>query len=118
MNESIFKTKIVQRFEYGREFYELLLPNGNVVFSGSLEGCWDAREEWEMKIDTKAPKKCQLCKCWMYSVTLGSPDVPVWHCRYGFTPSHGCQDMAEYNLEGARKMYREHPEWLQLKLNF
>ena len=31
-----FKTKIVQRFVNGYEFYELLLPNGQSVASGSL----------------------------------------------------------------------------------
>lgn len=30
--------------------------------------------------------KCKQCKFWEYTKTLGSPVVPVWHCRSGFTP--------------------------------
>lgn len=30
--------------------------------------------------------KCKQCKFWEYTKTLGSPIVPVWHCRSGFTP--------------------------------
>ena len=63
-------------------------------------------------------KKCQQCKRWMFSTTIGSPDVPEWHCRYGFTPSSDCQEMARYNDECKRKYYKQHPEELQLKLNF
>ena len=42
-----FKTKIVQRFMNGHEFYELLLPDGRHVASGSMDHCWDERERWE-----------------------------------------------------------------------
>ena len=44
---SKFKTKIVQKFKNGFEFFELLLPDGRCVASGSLEHCWDEREQWE-----------------------------------------------------------------------
>jgi hypothetical protein len=54
----------------------------------------------------------------MLSTTLGSPDIPEWHCRYGFTPSGDCQDMAEYNAKCQRDYYRRHPEELQLQLHF
>ncbi len=63
-------------------------------------------------------KKCQQCKHWELSRTIGSPDVPEWHCRHGFTPTKDCKVMAEYNTECIRKYYRQHPEELQLKLNF
>lgn len=111
-----FKTKIVQRFVNGHEFYELLLPDGRCVASGSLDHCWDERERWEDVLAT--PKKCRECKSWEFTKTLRSPDVPEWHCRYGFSPSKSCQDMAAYNREHARNYYREHPEELQLKLKF
>lgn len=62
--------------------------------------------------------KCQKCRFWILSETLGSPDTPVWHCKDGFRPSSDCQDMAEYNRESERQYYREFPEALQLKINF
>ena len=113
-----FKTKIVQRFVGAYEFYELLLPNGKAVASGSLSHCWDERERWEKKLEVRAASKCKQCKCWEFTKTIGSPDVPEWHCRYGFTPSAGCQDMAEYNAKCKRDYYRRHPEELQLELKF
>lgn len=113
-----FKTKIVQRFVNGYEFYELLLPNGQSVASGSLSHCWDERERWERALEVRGQKKCKGCKCWVYSETLGSPDVPEWHCCHGFTPSSDCQEMARYNEECTREYYRKHPDRLQLRLNF
>lgn len=111
-----FKTKIVQRFKNGFEFFELLLPDGRAVASGSLSHCWNEREQWEKFL--KIPSKCQLCKHFIFSTTIGSPDALEWHCRQGFTPSADCQTMAEYNDECKRKYYREHPEELQLQFDF
>lgn len=34
--------------------------------------------------------KCKQCKFWEYTKTLGSPVVPVLHCRSGFTPCAYC----------------------------
>ena len=113
-----FKTKIVQRCVGGYEFYELLLPNGKSVASGSLSHCWNERERWEQKLEVRAARQCRECKHWELSSTIGSPDVTIWHCRHGFTPSEDCQEMAGYNEECKRKYYLEHPEELQLKLNF
>lgn len=48
-----FKTKIVQRIQNGFEYYELLLPDGRRVASGSLEHCWDERENWESVLKSK-----------------------------------------------------------------
>lgn len=45
--ESKFKTKIVQRFKDSFEFYELFLPDGRCVASGSLDHCWNERERYE-----------------------------------------------------------------------
>lgn len=86
--------------------------------SGSLSHCWDERERWEEKLEVRASRQCQRCKHWELSKTLGSPDVPEWHCRQGFTPSEDCQDMAEYNDRCKREYYRKHPEHQQLQLNF
>jgi len=62
--------------------------------------------------------RCLKCKHWELTRTVGSPNQAVWHCRFGFSPSDDCQDMAEYDLKCIRDYYREHPEYLQLKLNF
>jgi len=113
-----FKTKIVQRFVNGHEFYELLLPNGKSVTSGSLSHCWDERKRWERALEIRGQWKCKRCKCWVYTETLGSPDVPEWHCRHGFTPSSDCQEMARYNEECTREYYRKHPDELQMIFNF
>jgi hypothetical protein len=59
MSTSKFKTKIVQRFVNGYEFYELLLPDGRSVASGSRSHCWDERERWEKKLEVRAARKCQ-----------------------------------------------------------
>lgn len=113
-----FKTKIVQRFVNGYEFHELLLPNGRSVASGSLSHCWNERERWEKKLEVRAARRCRECKHFELSTTFGSPDIPEWHCRHGFTPSEDCQDMAEYNAKCQRDYYRRHPEELQLELKF
>lgn len=63
-------------------------------------------------------KKCKTCKLWVFTTTLGSPDVPVWHCRSGFTPSEECQEQAEYNRKCIRDYYARHPNERQLKLKF
>lgn len=34
----------------------------------------------------RSKPKCKRCKFYVFTPTLGSPDVPVWHCRSGFTP--------------------------------
>lgn len=117
-NGSKFKTKIVQRIVNGFEFHELLLPDGRSVASGTLSHCWNERERWEEVLEMKAPNRCKMCKRWIFSKTLGSPDIPEWHCRYGFTPSEDCQKMADYNDECKIKYYREHPKELQLELDF
>lgn len=116
----MFRTKIVQRFVNGIEFHELLLPNGKRVATGSLSHCWSERERWEKKLDiqSKAPRKCQRCKHWELTRTLGSMDAPVWHCRDGFSPSDSCQEAADRNRECTRKYYNEHPDELQLTLHF
>ena len=54
----------------------------------------------------------------MYSTTLGSKDVEVWHCRFGFSPSRDCQWLGDYNVKCTREYYKKHPEDLQLKLPF
>ena len=113
-----FKTKIVQRFVGGHEFYELLLPNGHHVASGSLSHCWDERERWEEKLKVRAARKCRECKQWIFSTTIGSPDTPEWHCRHGFMPSEDCQDMAADNDKCRQEYYRKHPEELQLTFDF
>lgn len=118
MTKSKFKTKIVQRFVGGYEFYELLIPNGKSVASGSLSHCWDERERWEEKLTKIASRRCQHCKQWEYTKTIGSPDTPVWHCRHGFTPSGECQDEAAYNDKLRQEYYRKHPEELQLQFDF
>lgn len=112
-----FNTKIVQRFVNGHEFYELLLPNGRCVASGSISHCWDERERWE-EVLKNVSCMCRECKHWIFSTTLGSPDAPEWHCRHGFKPSNDCQDLAEYNVKCKRDYYRHHPEELQLELKF
>lgn len=117
-NGSKFKTKIVQRFVNGYEFYDLLLPDGRRVASGSLSHCWNERERWEKALDVRASSKCWRCKRWILSTTIGSPDVPEWHCRHGFTPSDDCQKMEDYNDDCKRQYYRRHPKELQLELNF
>lgn len=32
---------------------------------------------------------CKSCKYFRFSKTLGSPDLPVWHCRDGLSPFVG-----------------------------
>lgn len=62
---SKFKTKIVQRFDNGFEYFELLLPDGRSVASGSLSHCWDEREHWEevLKSEQKPPRKAKCRQC-------------------------------------------------------
>lgn len=62
--------------------------------------------------------RCKKCKHWEFTTTIGSIHKPIWHCRFGFSPSEDCQDMAEYDIQCIRNYYREHPEYLQLQLNF
>ena len=62
--------------------------------------------------------KCERCKYWIYSTTLGSKDVEMWHCRFGFSPSRDCQWLGDYNVKCKREYYKKHPEDLQLKLPF
>ena len=58
--------------------------------------------------------KCKQCKFWEYTKTLGSPIVPVWHCRSGFTPwadaLGDCIKRAERNFKSYLKDKKEHPE--------
>lgn len=55
------------------------------------------------KKKTMEKPKCKNCHYYKFSITLGSPDTPIWHCRYGFTPfchTWGkCTDMAKYNYD-------------------
>ena len=57
--------------------------------------------------------KCKQCKFWEYTKTLGSPVVPVWHCRSGFTPwadaFGSCIKRAERNFKAYLKDKKEHP---------
>lgn len=56
----------------------------------------------------------------MLSTTLGSPDVPVWHCRDGFKPvrdakiGYDCREMAMHN-DWAKALY-EQENAVQLRL--
>lgn len=43
--------------------------------------------------------ECIACKWWILSITLGSMDKEIWHCRYGFLPSRLCQKQATHNEE-------------------
>lgn len=95
----------------------IIEKTGEVVMSTKNgERIWDERMKIERKL--QEPKQCQQCSTFEYSRTLGSPDADVWHCRYGFSPSKSCHDLAEYNKRISRKYYREHPEELQMRLNF
>ena len=62
--------------------------------------------------------KCKKCKFWIFSVTLGSPNIPIWHCSHGFVPYPDCIIEAEYAEYCKKLFYKRHPEYLQLKLNF
>lgn len=62
--------------------------------------------------------KCFRCKFWVFSQTLSSMPDKEWHCKDGFTPSPDCIEMAEYNRRVTREFYKNHPEYLQLCLNF
>ena len=53
--------------------------------------------------------KCQDCRYWEYTITLGSLNEPEWHCRDGFTPSKDCVNMAAYNDECMRKDPKQRP---------
>ena len=53
-------------------------------------------------------KKCKKCKFYIYSITLGSLDKPVWHCRYGFSPTKDCKRLGEYNEEIVNNGLLEH----------
>lgn len=55
-----FKTKIVQRLVNGFEYYELLLPDGRRVASGSLSHCWKEREQWEKVLKIGMYQQLQL----------------------------------------------------------
>ena len=95
----------------------IIEKTGEVVMSSrNGERIWDERMKLERKL--REPKQCQQCDTFMYSETLGSPDADVWHCRYGFSPSKDCQEMAEYNRRCTHELYREFPEMQQLTLNF
>lgn len=48
---------------------------------------------YNFKLGKKLPGKrakpdCKKCFFYRYSFTLGSSDVKVWHCLYGFTPRY------------------------------
>lgn len=49
--------------------------------------------------------KCKDCQFYIYSITLGSLDKPVWHCRFGFSPSKDCKALGEYNMEIINKRH-------------
>lgn len=61
---------------------------------------------------------CNYCKFWKFSRTLGSLDVPVWHCRFGFSPSEDCLASAYYNVKCINDYFKKHPNELQLSFNF
>lgn len=62
--------------------------------------------------------KCKDCPFWEYTKTLGSPDVPEWHCRDGFSPSEDCRDLAEDNRLKTIEYYRKYPHERQLEIRF
>lgn len=42
--------------------------------------------------------KCQKCKFYVYTRTLGSMHKEVWHCRYGYNPNQKmCFQESLYN---------------------
>lgn len=55
-----FKTKIVQKFSNGFEYYVLLLSDGRCVASGSLQHCCNERDRWERISCCKPVKPVQL----------------------------------------------------------
>lgn len=67
--------------------------------------------------------KCVDCPFYIYSVTFGSPDKPVWHCRDGFKPLrndwYDCQRSARLNEQGRQQQIRDGllpPDHEQLQL--
>lgn len=55
-----FRTKIVQRFQNGFEYFELLLPDGRCVARGTLGRCWDERDYWEEVLQTTQYQQLEL----------------------------------------------------------
>ena len=59
----------------------------------------------------KGKPDCSRCRHYQFSITLGSPDKPIWHCRFGFEPKrykmnsfvpplmYDCRDNAQYNVD-------------------
>lgn len=101
----------------------VLLISNNLAY-GSLNHCMHLVRMCQVQVSVvdhvsmaKKPK-CKECPHWEYTKTIGSPDVPEWHCRFGFSPSDSCQEMAEYNIKCKREWYKKHPEELQLKIRF
>lgn len=41
--------------------------------------------------------KCEKCRFYEFSTTLGSMHKEVWHCKCGFDPSNTCVPSAKYN---------------------
>ena len=115
MQTTNFLTKI---FIHNDGTHDLIIEKtGEVVLSSrNSEWIWNERTKLEEKL--REPKKCQQCRFFEYSRTIGSPNVDVWHCRYGFSPNKSCHDLAEYNKRIKEKYYREHPEELQMDLRF
>lgn len=110
-----FLTKIIC---HDNGICELLLPNGDCVARGSSSHCWNERDHWEevLKMEQqtppkKGPKRCMKCERYILSTTLGSMEVPIWHCQYGLTPSTSCQEEGEC-IDRCKK--RQAPKQLEL----
>lgn len=96
----------------------IIEKTGEVVLSSS-DGSKIWAERTKIEELLRCPAKCQKCKYHIYSKTLGSPDCEEWHCRQGFKPTDSdCQTAADRNDAIKREYYKNHPEELQLKLNF
>lgn len=85
--------------EFYRLWRETMTPDGFV----------DAKTPASSLIRKDKNNKCQDCRCWVHTTTLGSPIEPEWHCRHGFTPSKDCLDMAAYNDECMRNDPKQRP---------
>jgi hypothetical protein len=106
-------------YNHSNGMMDLIIEKTGKVVLSSSDGykIWDERTKIEELL--RCPAKCQKCEYHIYSKTLGSPDCEEWHCRQGFNPTdRDCQAEADRNDAIKREYYKNHPEELQLKLNF
>ena len=56
----------------------------------------------------KHKNPCEHCCYYVFTETLGSPDTPIWHCKYGFSyfvertiagNEYSCKTQALYNYK-------------------